>query len=186
MRWGTHPEDDGSRTVTWNAANTNAQSKVTVWVIRESFHSPGLWPPSPQGRGVRGGGETLTTPTAFALVPNPWNGSLTGGTSAIPQPVLSDTKTVTFNEKSVAAGTRRILPSADVTREIPRIHVAKTGRSTDLGGTNQSRDGRVLRIGHPVVFVEGSHMPGNVRRNASEKSSDVTELFFRVVEARNG
>ena len=75
--------------------------------------------------------------------------------------------------------------AADVTWEIPGIHVAKTGGSPNLSSTNQSRDGCVVRIGHPIVFVEGRDVPGDVRRNAGEKGGDVTELFAGIIEARD-
>ena len=110
---------------------------------------------------------------------------MTGRAGAFRKQVLPDAETMAFNEEGVAAGTIGILPAADVTREIPGIYVAKTGGSSDFSRTNERRDGCVVRIGHPVIFVECRHVPGDVRRNAGEKSSDVTELFAGVIEARN-
>ncbi len=119
------------------------------------------------------------------LVPNSWDDGLTGGTSAIPEPVLSDTETMAFDEERVAGRTGRILPAADVTWDIPGIHVAKPGGSPNFGSTDQSRDRCIVRIGHPIIFVECRHVPGDVRRNAGEKSSDITELFAGIIEAWN-
>ena len=119
------------------------------------------------------------------LVPNPGDGRLTLGASAITQPVLPNTEAVTFNEESIAVRAVGVFPTANMPREIPGIYVPKSGRSTNFASANKRADGCVVWLGHPVIFMERRHMPGNVGRNAGEKSSDVTELFAGVVEARN-
>src|SRR5262245_24482145 len=90
-----------------------------------------------------------------------------------------------LDKESVATGARRILPFADVTRKIPGINVVKARHSPNLSSTNQRRDGCVVWVSHPIVFVEGRHVPGNIRRDAGEKRSDVPELFAGIVESRN-
>src|SRR5580704_9373634 len=99
--------------------------------------------------------------------------------------VVHDHVTVAPDRSLPALRTARIFPLADRSRQIARINIAKSRLLADLDGPQKVFRPRVTRVGHLVIAVESSDVPGNVGRDAGEKLGKTTQFVSRVVEPRN-
>ncbi len=75
-----------------------------------------------------------------------------------------------------------MLVGIDAARQVARIDVVQPGLLPDLGGADQGLGGRVFRIGHFIVPVEGGHVPGDVVGNRSNKARRIHQFIGAVVE----
>jgi len=64
----------------------------------------------------------------------------------------------------------------------PGVDEVQPGLATDLGGPQQAARRGVVRVGHPVVLVEGGHVPGDVRRDPGQEAGRLPQLVGAVVE----
>src|SRR5688572_12649978 len=78
--------------------------------------------------------------------------------------VLLDEVAVAAHEQGAAGGAVRVLEVADQARQVSGVDEAQPFFFADLSGSKQRSRAGVVWVGHLVVFVEGSHVPGNVGR----------------------
>src|SRR5205807_8850802 len=94
------------------------------------------------------------------LRPNAWNPPAAGGTASVGSDVLLlDDVAVAFDQQIPAIGAIGVLPAADTSREISRVHESQPRPRADLAGAQQCRGGRVHGVDHLVILVERRDVP---------------------------
>src|SRR6516162_2053159 len=119
-------------------------------------------------------------------IPPPGNASAARWAATLrSEPVSRDEIPVAFDEKILAVWATRVLQIADHAWQVPNIDVTQARPLANLCCPYQRLGTGVLWVGHFVVFVKGSYVPRNIRRQASQKLGQPSQLIVRVVEPWN-
>src|SRR5258706_8500753 len=99
--------------------------------------------------------------------------------------ILKHGESSSLDEKPFAGRAIGVFVPAQLTGQVARIDKLETTFMPDLRSPDERTGGRVARIHHFVVGMEGRHMPGDLRRNGGDEPGNSPDLSFGVVVSRN-
>jgi hypothetical protein len=81
--------------------------------------------------------------------------------------------------------TVRVFEPSHAAGQVARVDEAEALLATESGRAGQHSRRRVRGVQHPVVLMEGGHVPRDIRRDAREKACQAPQLGIAVVEPRD-
>ena len=115
----------------------------------------------------------------------PGMGVLHVGQATPRQFVLPNPIAHALDQQLATARAISVLVRACAAGQIARIHVMQSCLQANLRRADQIIGRRIVRIEHPVVFVECRHVPRDIGRHGCDKACRVPDLFSAIVETRH-